>query len=145
MQAVEPGERQVCAVLAAQVAVLRDRIHAGSAVEFLWHASDTLARLAGLVTEQSRRATARDEVLEAECATAMASVAHISGTLENLAFVQAQGHDYTRQMADCVVTALQRIAGPGNRLTPADLVALYVCEDQHRVHGEVAGEFGLIQ
>jgi hypothetical protein len=140
--AIEPGERLVCAVLAAQVEALRDRIHATSVVEFLWHASDTLARLAGLVTEQSRRATTPDADLAAACATAVANVAQMNDTLENLAFVQAQGQDYASQMADCVVTALQRIAAPNakpeTRLSPNDLVALYVCEDQHRVHETVA-------
>lgn len=140
----EDSERLIHAVLAAQVAALRDRIELNTTVELLWETSDVLAQLAGLIAEQPQQGV-RDPALESQCAVAVANVATISGKLEELAFLQSQHQDFARQVADCVVTALERLAGAdaaaGDRLRPGDLRALYVCEEQRVVHDAVARQF----
>jgi hypothetical protein len=138
MQATdESGERLVCAVLAAQVAALRDRIGSGVAVDLLWRTTDLLSQLSGLVAELLRRHPA-DAVLGEQCATAIAAEVEVGASLEAFAFLQSQRDDFARQMADCVVTALERLAavdGPASdRLSPHDLAALYVSDDQRDVH-----------
>jgi hypothetical protein len=120
-------DRLVCAVLAAQVAAMRDRMHTASAVDALWRASDGLA------------------VPALPSGDAMLVIAQVRRGLEDLAFSQAQVSDCLTQMADCVVTALQILARsdapPGARLPPGDLLALYVTEDQRLVHEAAAGRF----
>jgi hypothetical protein len=142
--AAEGEERLVCAVLAAQAAALRDRIESGSTVEMLWNASDVVGGLVKLIREQAS-ALPLDPVLAAQCETTLSMVLGVSDTLNDLAFAQAQRVDFDRQMADCVVTALERLAladAPrGARLPIDELAALYVSEEQRRVHGEVASRF----
>ena len=142
-------DRLVCAVLAAQVAALRDHIEGNSAVEMLWHATDVLSLLSGLVSELVGNATggdaARDPRLDpglvGRCATAVAAQVEVSRSVETLALFQAQHHDLGRQMADCVVTGLQSLAAEAGGLSARDLSALYVCEDQRRIHDSVARQF----
>jgi hypothetical protein len=141
----EAGEHLVCAVLAAQVAELRGRIDTGTTVELLWQTSDVLSRLSGLVLEFAKRCGESDPNLNQECNAAIAAEAEISRSLESLAFEQAQRNDFTCQTVDCVVTALERLAVAdvpvGKRLSPSDLAALYVSEDQRKVHDAVTRQF----
>jgi len=62
-------------------------------------------------------------------------------------FEQAQRNDFIAQTIDCVVTALGRLAAADVRespaLSPHDLAALYVSEDQRRVHQAVVRRFSL--
>jgi hypothetical protein len=141
----EAGEHLVCAVLAAQVAELRGRIDTGTTVELLWQTSDVLSRLSGLVLEFAKRCRDSDPNLNQECNAAIAAEAEISRSLESLAFEQAQRNDFTCQTVDCVVTALERLAVTdvpvGTRLSPSDLAALYVSEDQRKVHDAATRQF----
>jgi hypothetical protein len=143
-------DRLVCAVLAAQVAALRDHIEGHAAVEMLWHATDVLSLLSGLVGDLVGNASgahtaadvAIDPALAARCASAVAAQAEVSRSLEDLAMFQAQHHDLARQMAECVVSGLQSLAAEDGRLSARELAALYVCEDQRRIHETVARQFG---
>jgi len=141
----EASENLVCAVLAAQVAELRGRIDTGATVELLWRTTDVLSQLSGLVVELARRCHESDQALSEQCSTAVEAEAEISRSLESLAFEQAQRNDFTCQAVDCVVTALERLAvtdGPvGARLSPNDLAALYVSEEQRQVHDAVTRQF----
>ena len=69
-------------------------------------------------------------------------------SLESLAFTQAQRNDFTCQTVDCVVTALERLAVAdvpvGARLSPDDLAALYVSEDQRQVHDAATRQFAIV-
>jgi hypothetical protein len=148
---VESGERLVCAVLAAQVAVIRDRVDNGATVDLLWRTADMLTRLSRLVVELSRRRPGPDPGLDEQCAAAVADETELSRSLDAMAFRQAQGQDVARQMADCVVMALERLAAgeaadgapSGAPLSPSDLAALYVCDDQRQVHDAVTRQFAV--
>jgi hypothetical protein len=144
----EASENLVCAVLAAQVAELRGRIDTGATVELLWQTSDVLSRLSGLVLEFAKRCSDSDPNLNEECNAAVAAEAEISRSLESLAFTQAQRNDFTCQTVDCVVTALERLAVTdvpvGARLSPNDLAALYVSEDQRQVHDAATRQFAIV-
>ena len=141
----EAGDHLVCAVLAAQVAELRGRIDTGATVELLWQTSDVLSRLSRLVLEFAKRCSDSDPNLNEECHAAVAAEIDIRRSLESLAFAQAQRNDFTCQTVDCVVTALGRLAttdGPvGARLSPDDLAALYVSEEQRQVHDAATRQF----
>jgi hypothetical protein len=141
----EANDNLVCAVLAAQVAELRGRIDTGATVELLWQTSDVLSRLSSLVLEFAKRCSDSDPNLNEECNAAVAAEAEISRSLESLAFTQAQRNDFTCQTVDCVVTALERLAVAdmtvGTRLSPNDLAALYVSEDQRQVHDAATRQF----
>jgi len=138
----EAGDNLVCAVLAAQVAELRGRIDTGAAVELLWQTSDVLSQLSGLVVELAKRCHKSDGDLSAQCNTAVAAEIDIRRSLESLAFAQAQRNDFTCQTVDCVVTALGRLAtSDGARLSPDDLAALYVSEEQRQVHDAATRQF----
>jgi hypothetical protein len=143
-QTVDHSERIVCAILAAQVAVLRDHIDTGVTAELLWQTTDALSRLSKLVLELTKGDAPVDTDLNGECAAALVNGAEINRSLDGLAFLQAQRQDFARQMADCVVAALERLAGPdapiGARLTPEELAAMYVSEEQRKVHTAVVGE-----
>jgi hypothetical protein len=134
----EANENYVCAVLAAQVAELRDRIDGSATIELLWRTSDVLSQLSGLVLELAKRCHESDSELIEQCNAAVAAEAGISRSLESLAFEQAQRNDFTCQTVDCVVTALERLASTdrpaNNRLSLDDLAALYVSEEQRKVH-----------
>ena len=143
----ETSERLVFAILAAQVAALRDRIDTSAGVDLLWRTTDVLAQLSGLVLELLRDRAAPDPELDAQCAAAVSAETEIRRSLDELAFLQAQHSDFARQVADGVVTALKCLAaadGPvGARLSPDDLAARYVSEDQRKVHDAVIGKFDL--
>jgi hypothetical protein len=85
-------------------------------------------------------------VLERERTEAISEVAEIRRELDELAFSQAQRQDFARQIADCVVTALERMAvaemPPGTSFSSADLAALYVSEDQRKLHESVIRRLG---
>jgi hypothetical protein len=144
----EANDNLVCAVLAAQVAELRDRIDTGATVELLWQTSDVLSRLSSLVLEFAKRCSDSDPNLNEECNAAVAAEAEISRSLESLAFTQAQRNDFTCQTVDCVVTALERLAVAdmtvGTRLSPNDLAALYVSEEQRLVHDAATRQFAIV-
>jgi hypothetical protein len=143
----EASENLVCAVLAAQVAELRGRIDTGVTVELLWRTTDVLSQLSGLVVELAKRCRDSDHALSKQCNTAVAAEVEISRSLESLAFEQAQRNDFTCQTVDCVVTALERLAvtdvPAGGRLSPNDLAALYVSEDQRLVHDAATRQFAI--
>lgn len=143
---VKDDDHLVCAVLSAQVAALRDRIDSGATVELLWRTTDLLSELSGLVLEVARDNHEKPQ-LEARCATAVAAKIEVGQLLDGLAFVHAQNQDFARQIADCVVKALDRLAvsgGPaGARMSVYDLAALYVSDDQRKVHESVLRQFNV--
>jgi hypothetical protein len=127
-----PSAQLVYAVLAAQAAVLRDHITGSSEVDMLFRSTDMLEQLTSQIAE-----VATDQG-RAEAAAQAAGA--IGGMLDNYAFMQAQRLDTVRQMADCIVTALQRLATP-DPLSADDIADLYCCEDQRLVHEQVIREF----
>ncbi len=142
----DANERLVCAVLAAQVAVIRDRADTSDGIDLLWKTGDLLTRLSELVVKLGHRCSRSDSALDAQCAAAVAAEVEVSDALDALAFLQSQQHDLTRQMADCVVAALGQLAvdaapDAGLRLSPQDLQALYVCDAQRKTHEAVALQF----
>lgn len=145
--AAETSERLVCAVLAAQVAALRDRTDIDALLEVVWQATDTLASLSGLVTSLASRETALEGSLFDLSSRAVADAGAVRASLEALAFLESQRHDFGRQVADCVVIALERLAmmgaPPGDPLTAAALAELYVCEEQRQVHAAAIERMGL--
>jgi hypothetical protein len=146
MQAnAESSERLVCAILAAQVAELRDSIESVGVTDLLWRTTDILSQLSGLLVGQANCAAGADGAFDAQCAAAVAAESEISRLLDSLAFTLAQRQDRDRQMAECIVTALERLAQvevfAGARISPDDLAALYVTEDQRSVHDAVTRRF----
>ncbi len=140
----EASDRLICAVLAAQVAELHDRIEGDTTVELLWRATEVLSSLSGLVQDLGPQVGPSDPDMAERCAVAVAAEAEISRLIGAQAFVQAQRQDFARQVADCVVTALSRMAAdptPGARFTAEDLAALYVCEEQRAAHKLVMDQF----
>jgi hypothetical protein len=139
----DPGDRLVCAVLAAQVAELRARVDAGATVELLWRSSDLLSKLSALVTELTDRCC--DAALTQQCNETVATALEIRQSIEEAAFAQAQRTDLTCQTIDCIAVALDRLAvtdaRDGPRLSPDDLAALYVSEQQRKIHHAVAVKF----
>lgn len=139
--AAEVNDRLVCAVLAAQVAALRETIDTVATVDLLWRTTDVLSRLSALVRELASGNPAHGE----QCAAAVAAEVEVSRALNSLAFLESQRHDTSRQMADCVVTALERLSyadvAVSARLSPHELSALYVSEDQRKVHDAVTRRF----
>jgi hypothetical protein len=142
---IDTDEHLVCAVLAAQVAVLRNRIDSGATVELLWQASDVLSQLSGLVLELLSRCPDTDAALHEQCQTLVAAKVVVDRSIDGLAFGLAQRNDFTCQTVDCIVTALGRLADTdapiGARLSPDDLAALYVSVDQREVHDAVIRQF----
>jgi hypothetical protein len=141
------SERLVCAVLAAQVTALRDRIDAGPTVSLLWQTSDLLTRLARLVEQLASEHPDLPEALGDDCANALLSGLDAIQAIDGLAFEQAQRNDFTCQTVDCVAIALGRLAAadkpPGQRLSVEDLAALYVCEEQRDIHDIAARQFAI--
>ena len=136
--ATESGERLICAILAAQMTALRDRMDSGVPEKLLWGTVDAIGLLSTLVKELAARTAASDTELTARCEAALSTASEISRSLEDQAFHQAQTHDLTCQIASSVTTALSRLSdaqgSPGPGFTQSDLTALYVTEDQRRVH-----------
>jgi|GEM_PF-1711746 hypothetical protein len=143
--AADSSERLVCAVLAAQVSALGERIDTGVSAELLWRTTDALTLLSGLVVELLRCRSAPVPELSEQCTAAVAAGVEIRQSLDTLAFMQAQKQDFARQMVDCIVTAMERLApgdaGVGARLSPHDLASLYVSEDQRTIHDAVVRRF----
>jgi len=139
----EANERVVCTILAAQLVGLRDRIDTGSGVDVLWQTADVLTELSVVVLELLRRCPGASPELKERCAAVVKGAAEIGRKIDGMACLGAQRHDLDRQMADCVVTALKGLAaGPGpmgTRVSPADLAALYVSDDQRKIHESVTG------
>ena len=139
--ASENSDRLVCAVLAAQVAALRDRMADLSAVELIWQTTDLLTRLSALLLEATQHGLSA--LLTERCVAAVQAEEAMGRSLAAVALDQSQRQDYACQMADCVTTALQRLsataAPAGGRLSIEDLAALYVSEDQRSVHRAVTG------
>lgn len=140
-ETAEANERIVCAILAEQVAALRERMDATTAFDLLWRTSALLSWLSGLLGDMSAHSTHSNPVLEREHAEAMTEIVEIRRALDELAFVQAQRQDFAKQIADCVVVALERMAvaemPPGTSFSSMDLAALYVSADQRKLHDEV--------
>lgn len=143
----EASENLVCVVLAAQVAELRRRVDDGATIELLWRTSDVLTQLSGLVQQFASRCQETDSELNEQCRAAVTAEADVRRLLESLAFEQAQRNDFTCQTVDCVVTALERLAGTdgsaSNGLLLDDLAALYVSEEQRKVHDAAARRFAI--
>lgn len=136
---MEPGDDAlVLAILAAQAAGVRDRIENNETIDLMWRTTDVLARLAGLVPELSRRNPGAD--MERQCAAAIVNMTDISKSLDDMAFVQAQRQDFTRQMADCVATAIIRLAARGH-FSADDLAKMYVCAEQRDIHETATAAF----
>ncbi len=129
-------ERIVCAILAEQVAILRAKTDAMPAFDLLWRTTALLSWLSGLLADVDHAQAAHNPVLERERAEALAEIAQIRHGLDELAFLQAQRHDFARQIAECVETALTRMAGEA-KFSSGDLAALYVSDDQRRLHDDV--------
>ncbi|WP_298222512.1 hypothetical protein [Acidocella sp.] len=137
----ESNERLVCAILAEQVSNLRDRMDASEAFDLLWQTSALLSWLAGLLADITRDAPKSSLLLDKEISEAISKITTIRHQLDALAFFQAQRQDFARQIADCVITALERMSSArmpeGSRFASADLAALYVSDDQRRLHEDV--------
>jgi hypothetical protein len=143
--------RVVCAVLAAQVAAIRDRVDTASTVDLLGRTGDLLTQLAGLIAELLGHRSDLDPGLvpaglRERCSAALRVETEISQSLDDVAFLQAQQDDFARQMANCVVGALEHMATvqalpTGGSPLPYDLVASYVSEEQRKVHEAVTRQF----
>lgn len=137
----EANERMVCAILAEQVAAMRDRMDATAAFNLLWRTTALLSWLSGLLNDLSRNSATANPVLERERHEALTEIAEIRHALDELAFLQAQRQDFARQIADCVVIALERMAvaemPAGTSFSSADLASLYVSDDQRKLHERV--------
>ena len=148
-ETVEANERIVCAILAEQVAAVRDRMDTATAFDLLWRTSALLSWLSGLLSDIAANAPPpahANPVLEREREEAITEIAEIRHALGELAFIQAQRQDFAKQIADCVVVALERMAvaemPPGTSFSSADLASLYVSDDQRRLHEEVIRRLG---
>ena len=146
MMATEANERLVCAILAEQVSSIRDRMDASTTFDLLWRTTALLSWLSGLMNDLSHNSTNSNPVLERERTEAITEIGEIRRALDELAFFQAQRQDFARQLADCVVTALERMAvaemPAGTSFSSSDLAALYVSDDQRRLHDEVIRRLG---
>ncbi len=137
MQAAdEQTERQVCSILAAQIAALRDRPDVVAPLDLLWRTTDVLSQFSELLCVPSEQLGQSD--WSEKCSSVLAAGAALSSLLDEAAFVQAQRQDFTKQMGDCVVKALERLSAEaqasGPRLSLAELQGMYVCELQREVH-----------
>lgn len=144
MQASDTNPNLLCAVLAAQVAALRDRLDIAAPVDLMWRTTDVLSQLSALIRDLLQRNPVPE--LDQHCTAAIAVSGGISLALDDMAFQQAQSQDLSRQMADCVVTALERLAADtpaGTGLSLGELAELYVCEDQLKVHNAVTRRFAI--
>jgi alkyl hydroperoxide reductase subunit AhpF len=143
--APEANEKLVCAILAEQVSALRDKMDASATFDLLWRTTALLSWLSGLLNDLSRHSATINPVLERERSEALAEVAEIRRRLDELAFSQAQKQDFSRQIADCVVTALERMAvaemPAGTSFSSSDLAELYVSDDQRKLHEDVVSRF----
>ncbi len=118
------------AVLAAQADALQARLASPEIFQRLNLCTELLAGLAVRLAPGS------------ECA---AAAARLDQTLDDLAFFHAQQLDLARQTADMMARALRMLAGTGSdssfRLPLHTLAALYISEEQHRLHQAVVAEW----
>jgi hypothetical protein len=146
MMETEANERLVCAILAEQVSSIRDRMDASTTFDLLWRTTALLSWLSGLMNDLSHHSTNSNPVLDRERTEAITEIGEIRRALDELAFFQAQRQDFARQLADCVVTALERMAvaemPAGTSFSSSDLAALYVSDDQRKLHDEVIRRLG---
>src|ERR1700722_4033931 len=146
MMATEANERLVCAILAEQVSSIRDRMDASTTFDLLWRTTALLSWLSGLMNDLSHNSTNSNPVLERERTEAITEIREIRRALAELVAFQEQAQDFARQRADCVVTALERMAvaemPAGTSFSSSDLAALYVSDDQRRLHDEVIRRLG---
>ncbi|MDE8345532.1 MAG: hypothetical protein POH28_05060 [Acidocella sp.] len=142
----DADERIVCAILAEQVAALRDRMDGGASFELLWRTTALLSWVSGLLNDLSKNSHNINPVLVRENIEAIAKIAEIRHGLDELAFSQAQKQDFARQIADCVVTALERMSVAEmqghDEFSLDDLSKLYVSDDQRRLHESVLRRIG---
>jgi hypothetical protein len=126
----------VFALLAAQVAAVRDRIESDAAthVELLSKAADTVTQLVTLLDRLARHAGRLPAELAASCALAEAADMALGRALDEGGFKQAQNMDLSRQMADGVVRALHKLDAGGGMLSPEQIAAFFVSAEQHAVH-----------
>ena len=124
-------------LLAAQAASLRDRIMAVTTVQadLLTQAADTIAHQAALVAELGGQGGGLPDDLAHVCTTA----GKLGEALDDLAFMQAQRADLARQMAEAIVQVLELLGVHGTRMSPDQIAAFYVCQDQQDVHDLVLG------
>lgn len=124
-----PQSRLVCAILAAQVSALCERIAGGLIVERLLGCGELLAVLATQLTPGSAPA---------------AAAASLDNALDDLAFQHAQQQDLARQTAELVARALRLLAAAEpdelQAFSPGGLLALYVSDEQRRLHAMVLAE-----
>jgi hypothetical protein len=136
MELTRDNDKTVCVIIAALATALRDRIETSDTLDLVWRTVDILAKMASLGPELSRHNPGAD--MERQCNAAIASMTSISQSLADMAFVQAQQQDFSRQMADCIALAVRRLAAPcpaGEKpFSPADLEKMYVCEEQREIH-----------
>jgi hypothetical protein len=119
----------VCAILAAQVRALQDGIASPAINQRLLGCADLLAVLSSHLAKDSEAASAAEQLEHA---------------LDGLAFQHAQSQDLARQTADLVAQALSLLAtaepAAVRNLSQGGLLALYVNEDQRRLHAAVVTE-----
>jgi len=141
MSQEEVNEGLVCAILAEQVAALREGMDATATFNLLWRTTSLLSWLSCLLSDLSGAGGKAGGELVRERDRALTEVAEVKRALDELAFAQAQRQDFARQIADCVVTALERMAvaemPAGTRFSSGDLAELYVSEQQRRLHESV--------
>ncbi len=73
MAAKEANENLVCAILAEQVAALRDRMDASANFDLLWRTTALLSWLSGLLSDFSNHSGHTNPVLDRERAEAIAA------------------------------------------------------------------------
>ena len=131
-------------MLAAQVALVRDRIESDATahVGLLCQAADTVARFAALLDRFARHAGALPPELDAARVSAEAAETELTRALDELAFMQAQRTDLSRQMADGVVRALRGLEAGGASFSSEQIAAFFVSQEQHTVHAAALGEGG---
>ena len=134
------SDRRVCAILAAQVAALRNRIDAGVEVELLWRIIDTLSTMSEFLAPLASEQLTPGAAMGKGPAAAIAAAIELTVTLEAVALRQSQAHDLVSQMAVCVENALHRLAMPNDsepRISLASLASTYVCNEQRSAHASV--------
>jgi len=124
-----PELRVIFTILAEQLAALRERIAGPGMFERLVSCAELVATLSSQLPPGG------------ECA---ATAARLDSALDDLAFHHAQHQDLARQTADLVARALTMLAEgaavPARTLTLSALSALYVSDDQRRLHDAVVAE-----
>jgi hypothetical protein len=140
---LQKDDRLVFAILAEQVSAMRERMDASTTFDLLWRTSTLLSWLSGLLGELARNN--HNPVLEKERSEAVAEIAGIRRSLDELFFFQAQRSDFARQVADCVVIALGRVASEKAPLkthfSTHDLEGLYVSSEQRDIHNAVIKKY----